>query len=223
MREVVLDTETTGLDPGTGHRIVEIGCVELVNHLPTGHEYQAYINPDREVPEAAFEVHGLSSAFLAQKPRFSAIVGEFLAFIGPDKLIIHNAEFDLGFLNAELKRVDGPTLSRERVLDTLELARRKEPGAPASLDALARRYAVDTQARVRHGALVDARLLADIYLCLIGGREPALGLATRVPYAAPDASSTTAARKPRRHAPTPDERALHAAFIDVIKSPIWHG
>ena len=136
MREVVLDTETTGLDPATGHRIVEIGCVELVNHLPTGREYQAYLNPDRDVPDAAFEIHGLSSAFLAQKPRFADVFGEFLAFIGSDRLVIHNAEFDLGFLNAELARVRAPALPRTQVIDTLELARRKEPGAPASLDAL---------------------------------------------------------------------------------------
>ncbi len=225
MREVVLDTETTGLDPAAGHRIVEIGCVELVNHLPTGREYQAYLNPDRDVPDAAFEVHGLSSAFLAQKPRFADVFGEFLAFIGSDRLIIHNAEFDLSFLNAELSRVRAPALPRGHVVDTLELARRKEPGAPASLDALARRFAVDTRARARHGALVDARLLAEVYLRLIGGREPALGLATQAPQEIPETMSTPpgdrAARVPRPHAPTPDERALHAAFIDAVTDPIW--
>lgn len=228
MREVVLDTETTGLDPGSGHRIVEIGCVELVNHLPTGREYQTYLNPDRDVPEEAFEVHGLATAFLATKPRFAEVVDDFLAFLGSSRLIIHNAEFDLAFLNAELERLSYPRLSPQRSLDTLELARRQAPGAPANLDALARRFALDTQARRVHGALVDARILAEVYLRLTGGRQPALLLKAgeaRETLASPrpgiGASAPTAVRAARPHAASGDEQAAHAAFIDRVTDPIW--
>ena len=230
MREVVLDTETTGLDPGSGHRIVEIGCVELVNHVPTGREYQTYLNPDRDVPEEAFEVHGLATAFLATKPRFAEVVDDFLAFLGSSRLIIHNAEFDLAFLNAELERLSYPRLSPHRSLDTLELARRQAPGAPANLDALARRFALDTQARRVHGALVDARILAEVYLRLTGGRQPALGLAGEA-REAPKASapiSVRAARPASRsytegrpHAASDDEQTAHAACIERLGDPIW--
>ncbi|MCH7887873.1 MAG: DNA polymerase III subunit epsilon [Proteobacteria bacterium] len=236
MREVVLDTETTGLDPGSGHRIVEIGCVELVNHVPTGREYQTYLNPDRDVPEEAFEVHGLATAFLATKPRFAEVVDDFLAFLGSSRLIIHNAEFDLAFLNAELERLSYPRLSPQRSLDTLELARRQAPGAPANLDALARRFALDTQARRVHGALVDARILAEVYLRLTGGRQPALllkpgepreALASPSPGMRPGmrpgmgASASTAVRAARPHAASGDEQTAHAAFIDRVTDPIW--
>ncbi len=232
MREVVLDTETTGLDPGAGHRIVEIGCVELVNHVPTGREYQTYLNPDRDVPEEAFEVHGLATAFLATKPRFAEVVDDFLAFLGSARLIIHNAEFDLAFLNAELERLSYPRLSPDRVLDTLELARRQAPGAPANLDALVRRFALDTQARRVHGALVDARILAEVYLRLTGGRQPALLLKTgglagepREAPASPrpgmGASPPTSVRAARPHAASDDEQAAHTAFIDRVTDPIW--
>ena len=232
MREVVLDTETTGLDPGAGHRIVEIGCVELVNHVPTGREYQTYLNPDRDVPEGAFEVHGLATAFLATKPRFAEVVDDFLAFLGSSRLIIHNAEFDLAFLNAELERVSYPRLSPNRSLDTLELARRQAPGAPASLDALARRFALDTQARRVHGALVDARILAEVYLRLTGGRQPALllkagdlaGEAREAPASLGPGmaeSAPTSVRAARPHAASDDEQAAHNAFIDRVTDPIW--
>ncbi len=221
MREVVLDTETTGLDPGAGHRIVEIGCVELLNHVPTGREYQTYLNPDRDVPADAFQVHGLSSAFLADKPRFGDVVEDFLAFVGDARLVIHNAEFDLGFLNAELTRVAYPPLSPQHVVDTLALARRKDPGAPASLDALTRRFAVEAGARALHGALIDARLLAEVYLRLIGGRQPRLTLAAAPTETAAPAATAATARRPRSHAASDDERARHAAFIDAIEGPIW--
>ena len=226
MREVVVDTETTGLDPAEGHRIVEIGCLELVNHVPTGREYQIYLNPDRDMPSGAFEVHGLSAAFLADKSRFAEVADAFLDFIGDDKLVIHNAGFDLGFINAELGRIERPPLPRSRAIDTVEIARRKFAGAPANLDALCRRFAIDATARSRHGALLDAGLLASVYLALIGGRQPGLGLAA---HAADDAATTaevaaTAARPPRPprpHAPTDAETAAHAAFVDGLKDPIW--
>ena len=221
MREVVVDTETTGLDPAEGHRIVEIGCLELVNHVPTGREYQTYINPDRDMPSGAFEVHGLSAAFLADKSRFAEVADAFLDFIGDDKLVIHNAGFDLGFINAELGRIERPPLPRSRAIDTVEIARRKFPGAPANLDALCRRFAIDATARSRHGALLDAGLLASVYLALIGGRQPGLGLAAHADAATTAEVAATAARPPRPHAPTDAETAAHAAFVDGLKDPIW--
>lgn len=220
MREVVVDTETTGLEPAEGHRVVEIGCIELVNHIPTGREFQTYVNPERDMPAAAFEVHGLTAEFLSDKPRFAEIAEAFLAFLGDDGLVIHNAEFDLGFIDAELGRLDLPPLSRARVIDTVALARRKFPGAPASLDALCRRFAIDASARTRHGALLDAGLLADVYLALIGGRQPGLGLAVRSGDA-PAAAAPSEARPARPHAPTDEEAAAHAAFVDGLKDPIW--
>ena len=226
MREVVVDTETTGLDPGAGDRIVEVGCIELVNHIPTGRDYQAYINPERAIPTAAFEVHGLSDEFLAGKPRFAEIADDFLGFLGDDKLVIHNAGFDLGFINVELERLGRPPLAAARAIDTVDLARRKFPGAPASLDALCRRFAIDASARERHGALLDAGLLADVYLALIGGRQPGLSLAAgpgngpaTMDSAAPAAATT--ARAPRPHAPSDEEVAAHAAFVDTLKEPLW--
>ncbi len=226
MREVVVDTETTGLDPAAGDRIVEIGCIELVNHIPTGRDYQAYVNPEREMPTAAFEVHGLSDEFLADKPRFAEVADAFLAFLGDDRLVIHNAGFDLGFINAALERLGRPPLAASRAVDTVALARAKFPGAPASLDALCRRFAIDASARERHGALLDAGLLAEVYLALIGGRQPGLGLAARVgdAPAATDSEAPTAAgpaRAPRPHAPSDEEVAAHAAFVDSLKEPLW--
>jgi DNA polymerase-3 subunit epsilon len=232
MREVVLDTETTGLDPAAGDRIVEIGCIELVNHIPTGRDWQTYVNPERTMPTAAFEVHGLSDQFLAGKPRFAEIADAFLGFLGGDKLVIHNAGFDLGFINAELERLGRPTLAGARAIDTVTLARRKFPGAPASLDALCRRFAIDTSARQRHGALLDAGLLADVYLALIGGRQPGLGLAARADGAplhprqspgtdSPAAATAAAPRAPRRHAPSDEEAAAHGAFVDTLNEPLW--
>ena len=176
MREVVLDTETTGLEPAHGHRVVEVGAVELVNHIPSGKSFQRYLDPERDMPEDAERVHGLTRAFLAGHRRFAEEADALLAFIGDAKLVMHNASFDLGFLNAELERIGKPPIPPARTLDTLALARRKYPGAPASLDALCKRFGIDRSAREKHGALLDAALLTEVYLELTGGRQPALGL-----------------------------------------------
>ncbi len=176
MREIVMDTETTGLDPFTGHRIVEIGAVELLNHIPTGNFYHQYINPQRDMPEEAFNVHGLSEEFLGSKPLFADIAQEFLKFIDDGILIIHNAPFDMKFLNAEFSWIDIEQLSMDRVIDTLALARKRYPMGPNSLDALCRRYGIDNSKRDKHGALLDSELLADVYMELIGGRQTMLGL-----------------------------------------------
>jgi DNA polymerase-3 subunit epsilon len=180
MREIVLDTETTGLDPNQGHRLVEVGCVELLNRIPTGASFHKYVNPEREVPAEAFAIHGLSADFLRDKPRFAEIADEFLAFIGDAPLIIHNAGFDHGFLCAELKRVERALITRERLVDTLALARRKHSAGPYSLDALCTRYGIDNSRRTKHGALLDAEILAEVYIELIGGRQAQLGLAEKV-------------------------------------------
>jgi DNA polymerase III subunit epsilon len=177
MREIVLDTETTGLSPADGHRIVEIGAIELVNHIPSGKTFHRYLNPGREMPKEAEAVHGLTSKFLMDKPRFEAVAAEFLAFIGEAGLVIHNASFDMAFLNAELAAAKHPHLAFDRVTDTLALARKKYPMAPNSLDALCKRYGIDTARRDKHGALVDSELLAEVYLELIGGKQKTLGLA----------------------------------------------
>ncbi len=219
MREVVLDTETTGLDPASGHRIVEIGCIELVNHVATGHHFHAYVNPEREVPAEAKAVHGLTTEFLAGKPTFAGIVDDFDAFVADSTLVIHNAEFDLGFLNAELQRLSRPPLSGERAIDTVLLARRKFPGAPANLDALCRRFQIDNSDRTLHGALKDARLLAEVYLELIGGRQRDLGLAARAARGAE--AETQNRRPPRPHAPSAEEELAHSAFLAKLQSPIW--
>ena len=174
MREIVLDTETTGFEPHDGDRIVEIGAVELFNHLPTGRTYHQYINPQRNMPEGAFGVHGLSEEFLSDKPVFKAIAQDFIDFIGDSKLIIHNASFDMKFLNAELGWVNRPPLPKSQAIDTLAVARRKYPGSPASLDALCRRFSINNSSRTLHGALLDSEILAEVYLELIGGRQPDL-------------------------------------------------
>jgi DNA polymerase-3 subunit epsilon len=221
MDEIVLDTETTGLDPGSGHRLVEIGCLELHNHLPTGRTFHAYLNPERDMPAEAERVHGLSSAFLKDKPRFAAVVEEFLAFIKETPLIIHNASFDLGFLNAELRRLGLSEIPLGRAIDTLALARRiLPPGAQASLDALCRRYGIDNTARELHGALLDARLLAEVYLALKGGRQPGLALAAAVTTEAAHAVNPQR-RPPRPHSPSADEQAHHEAFIATLKNSLW--
>ena len=176
MREIILDTETTGLDPGQGHRLVEIGCVELLNSVPTGKTFHKYLNPLRDMPEEAFRVHGLSLEFLSDKPLFADIVGGFTDFIGDARLVIHNAEFDMRFINAELARIEKPVISMERVLDTLMLARRKHPGMPNSLDALCNRYHIDNSRRTKHGALLDAEILAEVYIELTGGHQKAFAL-----------------------------------------------
>lgn len=221
MREVVLDTETTGLDPGEGHRIVEIGCIELVHHIPTGKVFHSYLNPGRGMSRDAFAVHGLDDAFLAKQKAFADIAEAFLAFVGRATLVIHNADFDLKFINHELGLSGRGELEVDRVIDTLELARHKFPGAPASLDALCRRFGIDNSARVRHGALLDAELLSCVYVELIGGRQPALGL-QHGPAPRADAEADRAAiRPPRPHAPSPQELAAHAAFLTRLENPIW--
>ena len=231
MREIVLDTETTGFDPETGDRVVEIGCVELNFHVPTGNEYHCYINPERDMPEGAFGVHGLSEEFLSDKPVFADIVDDFLEFIGDDAaLVIHNASFDSKFLNAELKWLNRPPLPEVRLIDTLEIARRRFPGGANSLDALCRRFDVDLSVRDKHGALVDCQLLAAVYLELIGGRQPGLSLVAD----AQDTSKTQNRsdsgqmaqikrefRPARPHMASEAEKAAHAAFVDGLKEPIW--
>jgi DNA polymerase-3 subunit epsilon len=227
MREIVLDTETTGLDPNTGDRIVEIGAVELNGHMPTGKTYHQYIFPERSVPQEAINVHGLDDAFLRDKPVFKAVAQEFIDFIGDAKLVIHNAAFDMKFLNAELKWVGFPTIPWERAIDTLDIARKKFPGSPASLDALCRRYAIDNSARTLHGALLDSEILADVYLELIGGRQPDLVLAPE--NAARSTTIQTQAWRPTKR-PTPlasqisdEERAAHAAFLDAMgQDALWN-
>lgn len=230
MREVVMDTETTGLEPGEGHRIVEIGAVELFNHLPTGRTYHQYINPQRSMPKEAFDVHGLGDDFLRDKPVFKAIAQAFLDFIGDATLVIHNASFDMKFINAELQAAGLPTLPMTRALDTVAVARRKFPGAPASLDALCRRFGVDNSAREKHGALLDSEILAEVYLELIGGRQPDFALSSGNETSAPAAkiSTTTDNWRPR---PRPEplapriheaEAKAHAAFIEKLgDNAIW--
>ena len=224
MREIVLDTETTGLDPLRGDRIVEIGCVELVNHVASGNIFQSYINPECDMPEGAYRIHGLSTQFLADKPVFAAIANDFLAFVADDRLVIHNAGFDLGFLNAELKKLGKQPFSALRAIDTVSLARRKNPGAPASLDALCRRFDIDNSERTKHGALLDAELLAEVYLELIGGRQAALALSTdqaRQPSNEGEAHNIDA-KSPRPHEPSNEEKAAHASFIATLDDPIWN-
>lgn len=225
MREIVVDTETTGLDPATGDRIVEIGCLELVNHIPSGRVWHSYVNPRREVSVAAFEVHGLSGEFLADKPVFADVAGAFLAFIADARLVIHNAPFDLGFLNAELKVVRRPPIAHVRVVDTLALARRKHPGASNSLDALCRRYRIDASSRTTHGALVDVELLAKVYVELIGGHQARLELSA-ADFAA-RAGGSGGAVAPVRPTPLPPrlseaERRAHRAFVATLgEGAIW--
>jgi DNA polymerase III subunit epsilon len=217
MREIVLDTETTGLDPQAGHRIVEIACLELLHHLPTRRGFHRYVNPGRDVPADANSVHGLSAEFLAAHSPFEAIVDELLLFVGSDPLIIHNAEFDLAFLNAELERLGRPPLTLAHI-DTLTMARQRFPGAPASLDALCRRFDIDLSERVTHGAKVDCGLLAAVYLELIGGRQPGLDFA--LPQIAV-ASIERIARSPRPHLPSAAELAAHEAMLALLTAPLW--
>ena len=222
MREIVLDTETTGLDPQAGHRVVEIGCIELVNLVATGRTFHVYFNPEMPMPAGAQDVHGLSDAFLADKPLFADKAAEFLEFVGDDQLVIHNAQFDIGFLNAELERAGHKKLSNPYI-DTVSVARRKFPGQRASLDALCERLGIDNSNRVKHGALLDSELLAEVYLELSGGRQRDLGLA------AGEASSVSTTltvanlpvRPPRPHAPSQEELAAHAAFLKQISDPLW--
>jgi DNA polymerase III subunit epsilon len=223
MREIVLDTETTGLDPDQGDRIVEIGGVELLNHLPTGRTFHVYLNPERAMSADAEKVHGLSDAFLADKPLFRAVAADFLAFIADAHLVIHNAAFDMKFLNAELRWANLPQLPWERAVDTLAIARRKFPGAPASLDALCRRFGIDNSTRTLHGALLDSQILAEVYLELIGGRQPDFGLTSTSTQTARTVTTDPQGRGPLgpRPAPLPprlteSERAAHAEFVGTL-------
>ncbi|QAY95189.1 DNA polymerase III subunit epsilon [Methylovirgula ligni] len=221
MREIVFDTETTGLDPASGHRIVEIGCVEILNAIPTGQTFHFYLDPERDMPEEAFRVHGLSLEFLTGKPKFAEIAEQFLSFIADAVLVAHNAEFDLRFVNAELAVLGHPPLKSERIVDTLALARRRHPGAPNSLDALCQRYGIDTKRRTKHGALLDAEILAEVYAELNGGRQASLSLQSAAGNAL---RAAVRAERPAPLAPliVAAEWAAHAAFIATLgNKAIW--
>jgi DNA polymerase-3 subunit epsilon len=233
MREIVLDTETTGFDPEKGDRIVEIGALELFNHVPTGKTYHQYINPERGMPDDAFGVHGIGpdlldpprpakegEVTLRDKPVFAKIADEFRAFIGESRLIIHNAAFDVKFLNAELRWTNRPLLARDCAIDTLEIARRRFPGSPASLDALCRRFSIDNTARILHGALLDSEILAEVYLELIGGKQPDFGLSSTGSNSAAQRNEPVWRPRPRANALpsrlTEKEKAAHAAFVEKM-------
>jgi len=224
-REIVLDTETTGLSPAAGDRLVEIGCVELINHIPSGRHHHVYINPQRSMPEEAFRVHGLSDEFLADKPLFGAVAQDFLDFLGDARLIIHNASFDIGFLNAELERAGRRPLTNE-VIDTVMLARDKHPGARVSLDALCKHYGIDNSRRTLHGALLDSEILAEVYLELIGGKQVSLALVAETRVSGADAIATRAIA-PRRPLPLPSrisegEIAAHETLVATLGAQsIW--
>jgi DNA polymerase-3 subunit epsilon len=226
MREIVLDTETTGLDPLRGDRLVEVGCIELFNRMPTGQTFHRYMNPERDMPAEAFAVHGLSTAFLASKPLFAEVVEEFLAFIGDAPLVIHNASFDISFINAELDRIKRVAIPKDRLVDTLLLARRKHPGVSNRLDDLCSRYAIDNSRRTKHGALLDAELLAEVYIDLIGARQSQLILAAE----SVDIRIGVGGEMPRRQRETPlavrvseEDRIAHRAFVATLgDKPIWH-
>ena len=229
MREIVLDTETTGMDPFDGDRIIEIGAVELVNHLPTGKTLQLYVNPEREVPLEAIAVHGITNEFLADKPVFSQVYSDFLEFIGTDsRLVIHNAEFDMKFINWELGQVGHEAIGGKRVVDTLTIAREKFPGSPANLDALCRRYGIDNSERTVHGALLDSELLAEVYLELLGGRQRGFGLLDDNKSSQNGGALQNSGvnvdrpyREPRHHAPNAEELLAHKEFLNNITDPLW--
>lgn len=223
MREIILDTETTGLDPVSGHRIVEIGCVELLGGMRSGKFFHCYLNPERDVPEEAFRVHGLTSDFLRTKPLFAEVVEDFLEFIAGDPLVIHNAGFDMRFINAELERIGFAAVPMERAVDTVLLARKKFPGFSASLDALCRRFNIDLSTRSKHGALLDAELLAEVYLELLGGRQAMLALSPEVKIneinGLDEATHTVLAA--RDFPLLPEELAAHAQMLKKLKKPVW--
>lgn len=226
VREISLDTETTGLDPRQGHRIVEIGCVEMINRVRTGEAFHVYINPERDMPQGAFEVHGLSAEFLSDKPLFKDVVDKFLDFIGDSKLVIHNAAFDMKFLNYELKVIRKKEIPMLRTIDTLDIARRKFPGAQANLDALCRRFNIDLSQRTKHGALLDAELLADMYVELMGGRQRNLGFDAEDKKASKTQSISAIKqekpiRKMREFPLTPEEEDQHKLLLETLKDPLW--
>lgn len=226
MREIVLDTETTGLDPAAGHKVIEIGCVELLNRVPTGEVFHCYINPERDIPPDSEAIHGITDAMVADKPVFAEIAEDMLSFIAEDPLVIHNASFDLGFLNAELAAVGQRHIPSSRGIDTVRIARKKFPGSPANLDALCKRFNIDNSKRTKHGALLDAELLAEVYVELSGGRQHGLSLVDQdapkdVTSNAASGSSRREIRPPRPHAPAPAEIDAHAALLAKLKDPIW--
>ena len=228
MREIIFDTETTGLDPKKGDRMVEIGCIELVNRVPTGEVYHAYFNPERDMPAEAEAVHGLSAAFLSDKPKFAQHAADLLAFIAGSPLVAHNAGFDFAFLNFELAQCGLEPVCHSRMVDTIKIARVRHPGAKLSLDALCSRYGIDRSHRTRHGALLDAELLAQVYVELTGGRQIGLELAGGPADLIVSAVTTTITRErvfrpARPHGPSEAELAAHAAFLETVKSPIWLG
>ncbi|HTI51411.1 MAG TPA: DNA polymerase III subunit epsilon [Planctomycetaceae bacterium] len=220
-RAILFDTETTGLEPHLGHRVIEVAALELLNDLPTGQHYHALIHPDRDIPDDATRIHGFALTDLAGKPRFFEIVDDMLAFFGDGQLIAHNAPFDFGFLNAELARLSLSPLAPERMVDTLALAKTRFPGMPNSLDALCRRFGVDLSARTTHNALLDCRLLAEVYVELTGGRQRGLSLASARPTAELIVYTHDDMRVPRTMVPSSDEIAAHAAFLSRLKDPIW--
>jgi DNA polymerase-3 subunit epsilon len=224
LRELILDTETTGLDPKDNHRIIELACVELINYIPTGAFWHWYFNPERDVPKAATDVHGLTAAFLTDKPLFGALAGEILAVLGDARLIIHNAAFDIGFLNHEFGRLGHPPINSGRVTDTLALARRKHPGSPNNLDALCRRYSIDNSTRTKHGALLDSELLAEVYLRLIGAEQAGLDLAAQTVSAKFEGETVIEIRPaPLPPGLTREEEDAHAAFAASLGgNVIWH-
>jgi DNA polymerase-3 subunit epsilon len=221
VREVVLDTETTGLDPKSGHRIVEIGAVELLNHIPTGATYHCYINPEREIDQGAFEVHGLSSNFLEKFANFKNVVDEFNSFIKEDPLIIHNAPFDISFLNSELLAIGHKTIDQKRIIDTLPMARNKFPGAQVNLNALCRKYNIDNSHRDLHGALIDADLLANVYLELIGGKQPGLELASTQERPYSSELIVQKERTKRVFVVSTEDLGAHSKLLDDLTNPIW--
>lgn len=224
MREIVLDTETTGLKPEEGHRIVEIGAVELLNHVPTGRVWHEYIDPQRDMPEEAYAIHGISEKMLAGKPVFRKLALPFLEFIGDAQLVIHNAAFDMKFINAELAGCALPGIPEARAVDTLAIARRKFPGAASSLDALCKRFGIDNSAREKHGALLDAELLAEVYLDLIGGRQRGLSLEAGLSERGGEGASAPARQRPVPLPPllTAAEEAAHEAFVEELgPSAVW--
>src|SRR6266481_2222289 len=226
MREIVFDTETTGLDPYQGHRLLEIGCIELVNRFPTGQTFHHYLNPERDVPAEAFAIHGLSYDFLKSKPVFADVVADLLAFVGDAPLIAHNAAFDLGFLNAELERVKQPAIPRDRLIDTLLLARRKYPGGSNRLDDLCGRFGIDNSRRTKHGALLDAELLAEVYVELVDARQAQLGLVAMPASQIMVSNFATSAKVrpvPLRPRLTDAERAAHGALLaELGAKAIWN-
>lgn len=226
MREVVFDTETTGFEPADGHRIVEIGCVELEDHVPTGRSYQCYLHPERLVPADSQRVHGLTDAFLADKPKFAAVADDFLAFIGDATLVIHNASFDLKFVNSELHRIGKPPIPHARAIDTIEIAKAKIPGARYSLDELCKRFGIDLSSRSKHGALLDAELTAQVYLELVGGRQRKLSLGPAQAAATSDGEMRAARTRPEPLAPrlSAEEAQAHTAFVakELGKDPVWN-